>query len=557
MRLSTGILDDGAPVDEDEELGLVVSSVVDDEVRSALRWKYRLVILGVVVAVLTTLLGLPFLVLGIDVLTYPIFILGWGTAGVVLLAGKLKSPNATVTRAEKRLWTGYFLPQGDRGVVYDATATLPTSEFELEELENIDAIHTAVEDFEDGLDLPPIMDDDGNVEEQVARELRDVRQSLTDTASTHVEAPVLDGSREPAFANAVVEASTYASASDRRTDTVDVGLEEATREADAITELQTLAFETDPEDVLTDLKSNTEAAVDEIADRRRSSLASLNDHVDAVGEVLALPSYTFFCPVCLGDDIESRLDPEFDPDLRWECRTCSNEFRPEDEPVPKHQLKDELVEDVWDDLWTEVEDERRRIYENIEDQKSDLKEREFEQKQEVIRDSWGRIKDIQSKLRDLQTESRAKDKAVEKIGETMHKYDRINAQRRDQFERDVRRVVEEVQEETEETIQAMEQYEEKRIQESQEEAERRAELRQIEKEKRHREKIAATEALGHKIEGLGEQLAGQHDELMDELREEHQREVLLDTRGETSTFDTVNKAHMAWGKTTGFSEGDD
>ncbi|MDY6780848.1 MAG: hypothetical protein SV760_10010, partial [Halobacteria archaeon] len=265
--------------------------------------------------------------------------------------------------------------------------------------------------------------------------------------------------------DAIDEVAEHAVEGKRDTDVIEVEVEEAEEEVKEIEKMETLAFEEDPEETLNDLKDNTEETVEKLTTEQEEMVERLNSHIEFAGETLALISYNFYCPDCVEDDVYSELDLSFNDGPEWFCETCRESFTPEDDPVPKNRVKDELVEDIWDDLWIEKDDQRRKVYENIEDQKEELKEKEFEQKKEEIRTAWDRIKDVRSKIRDLKTEAEAKKGAIQEIGEVMNKYDRLAQERKEEFEKDVREAAERIDKETEEIIEEMRAYEEKKLQE--------------------------------------------------------------------------------------------
>jgi hypothetical protein len=429
-------------------------------------------------------------------------------------------------------------------LVYDATGSVVPTELEVEQFEDLDGLESSAASFGADTEFPIVQDTSHDVEKTVQQQLETMRSRVEAAETVSFEAPLADTSGS--VLENVTAIPDEGIATDVPSGAVEFELETAAEQAEQMQTMETMAFQTDPDETLQTVKDDSEAVVETLTTAKADAIRRLNDHVDVAGDITSMTSYNFYCPDCIEDDVYAELDVEFDEgEPTWFCETCRGQFDADDEPVPKHRMKDELVEEIWDRLWIEKDDERRRIYENIEDQKSDLTEREFEQRQEAIRTAWDRIKEVRSKIRDLETEAKAERGAISEIGAVMTKYDRLATDRREAFEADVEEALTEIETATEEAIDEMRNYEEEKIAEAQEEAEERAEVIRAEERKRHQEKMAKLEA----IEEVNE-------ELLDHEEEAHQREVLFETRGGTSASGLVNKYHLAKGKLFGYSKGD-
>jgi len=230
--------------------------------------------------------------------------------------------------------------------------------------------------------------------------------------------------------------------------------------------------------------------VSELSGMQSTAIDLLNDHIDATADAFGMMSYNFYCPRCQLDDIDSTVELVSPQDDAWHCDTCQTEHTTE-ELLPRHRIKDDVVNPTWDQLWIEKDDERRRIYENISDQKAELEEREFEQRREEIRSSADRIRDLRSRIRDLKKEADAAQAKVSAIGDMMLKYERIHEQRKQEFEKEVQSAFDEIDAETEELLEETRDIEQKRLEEAQKEAKQNAEMMREEERRREAEKFMA------------------------------------------------------------------
>jgi len=380
-------------------------------------------------------------------------------------------------------------------------------------------------------DLPVVMDQGENVEADYRQTLEGVVEAFEAVEPHRVDAPLLAASSPTA--RSVARLSEHATESERPRGQVDVPLERAEEDVELIRELEQLAFEDDAETELRQMSGDARDRVTDVLDAQEHAVRTLNEHIRSVGDTVAVANYRFYCPVCALDDIDSPLSVTDLSAATWHCSTCRNDVPP-DRAVPRHRIRDELVLDVVDQLWLEKDDARRQVYENIEDQQSDLEEREFEQAREEIRDTWNRIKDIRSKIRDLETEAVAGAGAIDDIGNLMVKYDRLRRDRLQEFQHDVEQAREEIQRQADEIIEQTRAIEDEKREEAMAEARERAHLEREEERQRDREMLAM------QLSMLG-QIDEDIEELTAEQRQAHMEDRLLETEGELHAFDTVNR----------------
>jgi hypothetical protein len=428
--------------------------------------------------------GRPFLGVAVAVLGL--------VGGVGLLAVTRSSePDVTVTGIEKRFWPIHLFPRREGTIVYDATESLPRSTFELELLEDRDAVGQARQQLVGSGELPVVMSREGNVEERNREVLERVRTAVANAESRRVEAPVVEA--DSPLVGTLDALSAYVDEGDGAAATVDVPLGTAHDEITAIEEFEQLATTDDSEDDMLAFQAEGTDSVEAISDAQENAIELLNDHVGTAGDVFALSTYHFYCPSCLADDIETELDLQHDGGMRWYCPTCREHVEKE-RVVPKHRVRGEVVEDVWDQLWIEKDDERRRTYERIEDRKADLKEREFELRREEIRSVGDRIKDIRSKIRDLETQATAGRGAIDEIGSLMVKYEHLHRERKQEFQNDVENAIDRIDARTKEILEETRDIQQQKLEEAEQEAEQKAEMLKADEIQREREQIAVQQA---------------------------------------------------------------
>ena len=334
-----------------------------------------------------------------------------------------------------------------------------------------------------------VMTEETNVEERFIDSLEDVETAIRDSRSHEVRAPVLD--RDHPAVDTLSRLSYHAEADPVEAAGVSLTLSEATEQTETFGEFESMANEDHGESVLLDVSEQSREIATQLSDSQEEAAERLNEHIQRAGDMFGIVSYHFYCPDCESDDVTSRL--ELRDAGEWFCPTCRSSF-PLDGGIPRHRIRDELVLDIWDQLWIEKDDQRREVYESIEDQKAELEEREFEQRREEIRTAEERIKDIRTRIRDLQTEAKAKQGIVDEIGRLMVKYERLNEQKKEQFRTDVADAFERIDAETERALAETEGTIQDRIEEAEQEAEEKAEMLREEERQREREKVAYEQA---------------------------------------------------------------
>lgn len=543
MRVRDTVYSNGEPIEEQQAKALAINEALRQPLSDFLTTQVRQLkrFLGA---------GIGVLVLGLVLLTQSALIGVVGVLAGLLIAGggyyhvQQQTPEIEITGLEKRYWTGYLLPSEDGALVYDATMTFPETEFELEQVRNEKAIKRASAEIEDLDDFPVVMNDENDVETQFTELLDSIETELEQAKSRKVTAPVL--TQNSAETKAVTSLISYADA-----ETVparaEVEIAQAKQDLRALSELGNLAEENPIEDDLEEVTDVGQMAADEFTVHQDEAIETLIEHIQTAADAFGVVSYNFYCPNCEGDDVESQLVISDDPDQEVYCETCRS-YHSREGAIPRHKIKDELVLPTWDQLWAEKADEKRRIYENIEDQKLDLKEREYEQSREEIRTATERIRDLRSKIRDLKTQAKAAEGAVDEIGDLMVKYERLNEQRKEEFTSEVEEAFAEIDEETEEILEETRGEEQERLEEAEEEAEEKAEMLRVEERQRQAEMIAAQKEIAQQQMQHQEQMTkmqmGAEKEMteaeLEQQAEHHKQDWLLETRGETSFSDTIN-----------------
>lgn len=545
MRVDTVIQPKGeGGSDWEQDISRAVADVVTDDLESFLDQQTERLHKLIFASAAMVVLGGVLLVYGSGLVTVGLgliaggFLIGGG--GVAYI--KSQSPPVTVKNVECRLWTAHILPDEDGSIVYDATDTANHSELTLKQLDNPEKLSLAQEFLEELDELPVVMDREESVETDLHSTFDSVGNELEQATEKTVSAPIIDDHHP--VVESLQQLAESATDGDVDHDALAVDLEKAESDVQSIEELETLAFETDAEEELQTIKSEAEKTVAEVSDTQETAIDILGDHISTVGNILTMGSYNFYCPSCAEDDVDSSLEVKKSGNtFSWHCDTCQSRFHNE-LVIPKHEMKDGIVEPVWDQLWIEKDDERRAIYENIEDQQSELKEREFEQRQEEIRRAWDQIKDLRSKIRDLRTDARAAQGTVEQIGQMMVKYERLNEERKQKFHQDVAEAKQEIDEMTEEIVEETRQLEQQKIEEAQKEAEEKAQLIREEERQREREKFIAQQELADQRKAAE----------LEQRSEQHTEEKLLETQGEISPLSTVNWYRLKKGEYFGHSK---
>ena len=576
MRLTSTTLSDDRAVDDATSLALSIDEVIGEYIRefaeeqhSAYRGGLKLIAAGVL-----TILFAYVIIGGVWVAMVGAAIGGKGLLD--LKRAREERPDIRVTGARKRYWTGYAFPRGEGTLLFDATDTASHTEFNLERLDDPDALAQAHDELTKIDRFPTVIDPEENVEEDIVRHLGNVHNELANTEELTLSAPVIEGDNpvvegleriEPAMSDGGVDIDP------------EYELDEAAEIVDTIENLEQLAFETDPGEQLQELKESADDTVTHVIETQSDAIDTLNDHIETAGDLLATTTYNFYCPVCQIDEVESQLEGSLTDGAEWHCPTCTNTFT-EGVIIPKHRMKDEVIEDVWDQLWIEKDDERRRIYESIEDQKTELGEREYEQRREEIRTASGRIKDRRAKLRDLQTRARAGKGKIDEIGDLMVKYRGLAEQRKNKFRTEVNQKAEEIDRRTTQLIEETRNVEQQRLEQAEQQAQTNAQLLEAEEERRHREQVAMQEQLlevaqqnleanqatakfsyeSAKANRIGAEAsvrdlqASKHQkQLLESIEDTHKKDFVMQTRGSVSPIDAINNLHLKKGGVTGFT----
>ncbi|OKY77365.1 MAG: putative ATPase [Candidatus Methanohalarchaeum thermophilum] len=536
-------------LDLNERIALAIGVAVKDDLKSYLKEKKKLFIFSVLLPVVALILTfLLYGSLGLISLVFSFF----GIGGGVFLYKRFKSmnPDLEVKGIEKRFWTLYSIPTNEKSFLYDATNTLPKKEFKLRNLIEVEELKNLKKDFEENVDLPVVLSKKGNIESQYKDNLKKIRQKLDEAEFLETKLPLIE--RESEIENSIKDTYGKSEEKSKKLPSIEVDLSDAKKEIENIKKIEEVASDSEGNKLLEEIEEGTQSEIEKIDSTQEKSIKLLNDFVDKSSDLLTIGSYNFYCINCIAEGVDSELElMSSEEKLKWVCPTCESEFSVSNLPVPKLRIKDELVEDIWDSLWIEKEDEKRKIYENIEDQKANLSEKEFEQKQEAIRNAWNRIKDIRSKIRDLKTEAKAAEGTVDRMGELMERYDRLKKEKKERFNKEVNKEFEKIDKKTQEIIEETRNYDAKKLNQASKETEKKAKAVKKEKEKRHREKIAML-SINNKLEDRSSKAIGvTAQEISDQkkMQKKHEkRDTLLKTRGKTSRVPGVDTLLYWFGK---------
>jgi uncharacterized protein YbaR (Trm112 family) len=490
MRLSSVVFEDEQAVGEREARSLAVQDAIREDVSQHVdrQWE-RIKYLGAG-GLIAALIGVALLFGGSTLPGVGLLLLGLLGGGGGVAYVRSQSPDVTVGSVEKGYWTGYVVPDRDGAVVFDATESIQSREFRLELLDDPGRTAEIDEELRSMRDFPVVMDEERNVEASFVDLMDDVGTQLQDATAHEINAPVLTDD-DPAM-ESLSRLAPMADEEPVEAGGVSLSMADANEQVDSFNEFESMADEDHGESVLISVSEQSRELANELSGLQETAVDLLNDHLGTAGDMFGLVSYNFYCPDCKQDDIDSQLEL-LDSEGEWYCGTCRSNFEPDD-GIPRHRIRDEIVLDVWDQLWIEKDDQRREVYESIEDQKAELEEREFEQRREEIRTAEERIKDIRARIRDLQTEAKAKQGTVEEIGELMVKYERLNQRKKEAFRQDVTEAFEQIDAETERVLEETEGIIQDRIAEAEEEAENNAEMLREEERQRERERVAYEQA---------------------------------------------------------------
>jgi hypothetical protein len=540
MRVSSAVYEADDPVDSDRARSLAINEALRGPLSEHLQTQRKRLRYAIVAGALGIIAGIAALVGGAGVAVGgALFALGVAAAGGGYAYVTSRSPDVTVTAVEEGYWTSRSLPVQDGVVVYDVSASLPETDFELERLGNRNSISEA-NDFFDGLeDFPVVMPREENVERELTETLDAVKNEIESAEQHTVEAPVVSADSPEMGA-----VSTFATLADRD-DHVDVDpsipVEEARADVEDLDDLERMAATSDEDAELEDLSNTTRSLVNDLSGVQETAIDLLNKHVATAADAFGMVSYNFYCPDCQTDGIDSPVELSDAQEGTWYCETCRSHHETET-VLPRHKIKDDIVNPVWDQLWIEKDDERRSVYENIEDQKAELQEREFEQRREEIRTATDRIRDLRSKIRDLKTQAKAAEGTVSEIGDLMVKYERLAETRKREFEREVETAFAEIDEETERILEQTQNEEQKRIEEAQKDAKEKAELMREEERRREVEKFAAQQQMAdERAKAQMQQQAELHDKELEVEKQHHRENWMLETRGRTSFSGRIDR----------------
>jgi hypothetical protein len=512
MRLASVVFDDGSPVGEQEARALAVHEAIGDYLSDHLDGQWTNIKRAGAVGAGVAVLGIGLLATNSPGLGAGLLVLGVVIGGGGVAYSRRQEPDVTVRSVEKGYWTGYMIPDRNGTVVFDATDTIERRQFTLELLEDPEQAAAVQRDLESIRDFPVVLEREGNVEASFVDSLSDLESAIDEAATHEIAAPVIEGD-DPAM-ETLSRLAPEATADPVDAGGVAVSMDDAHDQVDAFDEFEEMADEDHGESVLLNVSEQSRELANELSGLQETAIGLLNDHIGTVGDTFGLVSYHFYCPDCIGDDIESRLEVR-GSDSQWYCETCRSNFEPGD-GVPRHRIRDDIVLEMTEQLWIEKDDQRREIYESIEDQKAELEEREFEQRREEIRTAEERIKDVRGRIRDLQTEAKAKEGIVDRIGELMVEYERLNERKKEQFRDNVTEAFEEIDEETEEVLEETRGIVQDRIDEAEKEAKEKAETMREEERQFQRELIAYQEARADRRAEFEQEQAAHRAQVKDE-----------------------------------------
>lgn len=489
MRLSSAVFEDDRPVEETEARALAIHDAINEEITNHVDKQWTRIKQFAGVGAVTAGIGALLVVAG-DIL----FGVGLLLLGVLITGGvgyvRSQEPDVTVTSMEKGYWTGYAVPDRNGTVVFDATESIQPRQFTLNLLDDPTQTEEIEQELRSMRNFPVVMDGEQDVERSFIDLLEDVETQIQSANSHEITAPVLDND-DPAV-ESLSRLAPQANEEPIDAGGVSISMADANDRVNAFNDFESMADEEHGESVLLNVSEQSRDIANELSGLQKTAVDLLNDHLQFAGDTFGLVSYNFYCPDCWGDDIQAQLKL-LNGEGEWHCDACRSNFEPGD-GIPRHRIRDEIVLDIWEQLWIEKDDQRREIYESIEDQKAELEEREFEQRREEIRTAEERIKNIRAKIRDLQTEATAKQGIVEEIGKLMVKYERLNRQKKEQFRSDVTKAFNQIDAKTEKVLEETEGIIQDRIEEAEAEAKEKAEVLREEERQRERERVAYEQA---------------------------------------------------------------
>ena len=542
VRVKDVLFEAGNPVEGTHARALAINNAIRETVTDHLNRQQWILRGSVALLLIEFVLGITLFVTGGNPLLGAILLLtGAAIGGGGIYFAKSREPDVTVEAVEKGYWTGYCIPDREGVMLYDAVGTNSVTEFNLERLRNQDAVAGARDTLSDIEEFPAVLPRNSNLEVEFNTALNDVRTEIDEAKEEIVHVPTIPA--EGPEAEAITNLAEHAD-EDGVSVSVSVPPDEAEENVNSLVELEGMVDSENKDGDLTAIQEKSHSLGGDLSGMQERAIDLLNDHIGTAADAFGYVSYHFYCPDCQLDDIESRLtlsDPQAD---EWYCDTCRTEHETAD-VIPRHQIKDDVVNPVWDQLWIEKDDQRREIYENIEDQKTELQEREFEQRREEIRTATDRIRDLRSRIRDLNTQAKAAEGKVDEIGDLMVKYERLHEDRKEQFQNEVEASFQEIDKETERILEETRNEEQERIEEAEQAAKEKAELMREEERRREAEKFMAEQ-----------EMENARTKAQMEQQERHHRENwMLKTRGRTSFSTRIDKAKMRKDRMFGASKG--
>jgi hypothetical protein len=124
----------------------------------------------------------------------------------------------------------------------------------------------------------------------------------------------------------------------------------------------------------------------------------------------------------------------------------------------------------------------------------------------------------------------------------MVKYERLDEQRKQDFEREVEAAFAEIDEETERILEQTRNEEQERIEAAEQDAKEKAQMMREDERRREIEKFAARQEMENKRKRAElQQRAELHDEEIDVEKRHHREEWMLETRGRTSFSGRIDR----------------
>jgi transcription elongation factor Elf1 len=515
-------------ISEKEELSLVLLTS-SKKIQNWIKLKIKLrfgglaLLIGGIIGAFFILPALSLLVIGLGLLLYDHF----GT------------PLVNIKKIEKRYWTGLWMPYQNGCMFLNSSNGMKEVPFSLQKITNMNQLKESMERATMPYKEFPVVFDHKNFEEDFANDLETIISRLSDREERTVSIPVIK-TNHPVI-DSIKKFQAYFKQKGLKNIKTTSTQKELERKVRELRVIETSAFKNNLNEVFNEFESKAAEKIKRMTKKQKESIEFLNEHIEKIGEILSISHFFFYCPTCADQEVSSVLkyDTQKDSD-KWYCSACENYFEYEDLIIPIHRMKNNLFNHVWDQLWIEKEDEKLKIYNNIRDQKLELREKEFNHLQETIRNSWNRIKDIRSEIRDMGYSADAQQDAIEKIGTMMVKYERLNQLRKEEFIRDVRIITDQIGRETQRIIKESRNYDQKQLDKAEAQVKKREKIRKVEEIKRHQEKIVMLRAIDEE-QKLNRFEQRRHTAHQIKAKERMDRKILLGETGQkVSLFDFMD-----------------